>query len=724
MAATAPATGTVAADREGGAGLLTRGAAGPLRWIIQGLGVAIALAHIYLNTLATPSELHLAAFHFGAFGLLCALVYPAWHARTEGGRRAALALDAVLGLLAVGCFLYLILGETAFYARSSQFLPIDWVMTSVAALLAIEFTRRTTGNTIPIIIILFFTYVTVWGRYVPGMLTFPGLSVETMLFRGFYTDDGMLGNVAQIGARDIVMFILFGAFLMRSGAGDFIIDFARAIAGRLAGGPGFVAVIGSALFGTISGSAVANVVSTGVVTIPLMKRAGYSPRFAGAVEATASTGGQIMPPVMGAGAFVMASYLQIDYLYIAAVSVMPAMLYFLSVGFYVRIEAKKHNLSLVDENPPPLFKVVKDGAISFFAPIAVLVGMLIAGYSPAYAAGFGIIAVIVASWASPKKIGPLGILDALATGSRNMILTAVLLVAIGIVINAVTTTGLGNTFSLMINHWAGNNLLIALILIAIASLVLGMGLPVTAAYIVLATLSAPALADLILRQDIVAAIASGQLADSVKAVLMLVAPDQMGAIGQPMDSATAAALLDRVPAEMKRMVIDQTVLPQAVAAAMLAAHLIIFWLSQDSNVTPPVCLAAFAAAAIAKGPPMATGFTAWRLAKGIYIVPLLFAYTPYLGNSFWIDLELTIYCALALYAFAAAWEGYGEAPIPWPLRIVLAGCFLGLLWPNERMLHLASCAVLIPILAWNFRAGRRLSAGHRSGAVPSSRPLP
>src|SRR5690606_30611279 len=149
---------------------------------------------------------------------------------------------------------------------------------------------------------------------------------------------------------------------------------------------------------------------------------------------------------------------------------------------------------------------------------------------------------------------------------------------------------------------------------------------------------------------------SGQIADSVKAVLMLVAPDQMGAIGQPMDTATAAALLDRVPAELKRMVIDQTVLPQAVAAAMLAAHLIVFWLSQDSNVTPPVCLAAFAAAAIAKGPPMGTGFTAWRLAKGIYIVPLLFAYTPYLGNSFWIDLELSIYCALALYAFAAAWE--------------------------------------------------------------------
>ncbi|WP_374446743.1 TRAP transporter permease [Stella sp.] len=694
-------------DREGGSGLVTRGQSGPLRLAIHAVAILVALAHIYLNVLATPSELHLSAFHFASFGLLCALVYPAWHARSAAGRRLVLALDIVLGLIAVGCFLYLVLGETAFYARGSSFETIDWMMTAAAALLAVEFTRRTTGMTIPIIIIVFFTYVTVWGKYVPGMLTFPGLSFETMLFRGFYTDDGMLGNVAQIGARDIVMFILFGAFLMRSGAGDFIIDFARAVAGRLAGGPGFVAVIGSALFGTISGSAVANVVSTGVVTIPLMKRAGYSPRFSGAVEATASTGGQIMPPVMGAGAFVMASYLQIDYLYIAAVSVLPAILYFLSVGFYVRIEAKKHGLTLADENPPALLAVLRDGAISFFAPIAVLVGMLVSGYSPPYAAGFGIVAVVVASWLSPKKIGPAGILDALATGSKNMILTAVLLVAIGIVINAVTTTGLGNTFSLMINQWAGNNLLIALILIAIASLVLGMGLPVTAAYIVLATLSAPALADLILRQDLVAAIASGQIADSVKAVLMLVAPDQMAAIGQPMDSATAAALLDRVPAEMKRMVVDHTVAPQAVAAALLAAHLIIFWLSQDSNVTPPVCLAAFAAAAIAKGPPMGTGFTAWRLAKGLYIVPLLFAYTPFIGNSFWIDLELSIYCAFALYAFAVAWEGHGEAPVSWPVRIVLAGCFLALLWPNERLLHLAGVAVMIPLVVWNIRADRR-----------------
>ena len=695
-------------DREGGTGFATRGETGALRWIIYGISIAVALAHIYLNTMATPSELHLAAFHFASFGLLCALVYPGWKARTEKGRRLVLAIDVALGLMAVACLVYLVLGESAFYARSTQFHAIDWVMTAAAAILAVEFTRRTTGNTIPVIIIVFFTYVTVWGRYVPGMLTFPGLSFETMLFRGFYTDDGMLGNVAQIGARDIVMFILFGAFLMRSGAGDFIIDFARAVAGRLAGGPGFVAVIGSALFGTISGSAVANVVSTGVVTIPLMKRAGYSPRFAGAVEATASTGGQIMPPVMGAGAFVMASYLQIDYLYIAAVSVLPAILYFLSVGFYVRIEAKKHNLSLTDQNAPPLLRVLRDGAVSFFAPIAVLVGMLVSGYSPAYSAGFGMIAVIVSSWASPKRIGLRGILDALAAGSRNMILTAVLLVAIGVVINAVTTTGLGNTFSLMINQWAGNNLLIALVLIAIASLVLGMGLPVTAAYIVLATLSAPALADLILRQDLVAAISSGQLADSVKAVLMLVAPDQMAAIGQPMDPGAAGALLDRVPAEMKRMVIDQTVAPQAVAAALLAAHMIIFWLSQDSNVTPPVCLAAFAAAAIAKGPPMGTGFTAWRLAKGLYIVPLLFAYTPFLGNSLWIDLELSLYCALALYAFAAAWEGFGEAPIPWPLRVVLMACFVGLLWPNDRAIHLASCAVMLPILVWNIRLGRSL----------------
>ena len=230
------------------------------------------------------------------------------------------------------------------------------------------------------------------------MLTFPGLSLETMLYRTFHTDDGMLGNIASISATYVFMFVLFGAFLTRSGAGDFIMELAQALARRLIGGPGFVAVIGSALMGTISGSTVANVAATGVITIPMMKRAGFPPRFAAATEAAASTGGQIMPPIMGAGAFVMASYTNIPYMTIVSVSILPAILYFWSVACFVRIEAKRQGLEPETGEGPGVRAVLKRGGLQFFVPIAVLMALLIYGFTPTYAAGIGIIALIAASW--------------------------------------------------------------------------------------------------------------------------------------------------------------------------------------------------------------------------------------------------------------------------------------------------------------------------------------
>jgi len=705
-------------DREDASAHALRTLPGAARMGLSAFMVGLALLHIYFNTLGTWPELWTSVIHFSGFGFLCALLYPAWHGKTPGSRRAALAVDLALALLSLAVAAHLILGEEAFYAAGTAFRWTDWVFTVVAALLAIEFTRRTSGLIIPVMIVIAFTYVVWWGRYVPGMLTFPGLSLETMLFRSFYTEDGMFGNLAQISSGFVFMFILFGAFLMRSGAGTFIIDFARATTGRLTGGPGFVAVLGSALFGTISGSAVANTVSTGVITIPLMKRAGFSPKFAAGVEATASTGGQLMPPVMGAGAFIMANYTQVSYLTIAAVSILPAILYFISVAAYIRIRATKYRLTLVDDEAPRLIEVLKTGGLTFFVPVAVLIGMLVAGYTPTFAAGFGIAAAVVASWLTPNPMGPRAVIEALEMGCRNMILTAVLLIAIGLVVNAVATTGLGNTFSLMITRWAGSNLFIALVLVALASLVLGMGLPVTASYVVLATLSAPALADLILRNELIQVIADGNLPDAARAVLMLVAPDRAATLGQPMSSADAEALLALVPAEMTGMMREQLLSAETLTVAILSAHMIIFWLSQDSNVTPPVCIVAFAAAAIAKSPPMATGFTAWRLAKGLYIVPFLFAYTPFLGLDVWVDLEIALFAALALYAFAAAFEGHGEAALGWPLRIVLFACCIALLWPNERLLHLGGAAVFVAVMAFNLRAARRAGRPDAAAAQP------
>jgi len=674
-------------------------------------GALLAALSIYLNALGTWSESWVNVVHFGGFGALCALSYPAMQARTAAGARLVLLGDVVLAVLSLSLIAYMMLGEESFFARNAEFRWYDWVFTALAPLLAMEFIRRTTGLLIPAIMITAFTYVVLWGKYVPGMLTFPGLTLETMLYRTFYTDDGMLGNIASISATYVFMFVLFGAFLNKSGAGEFIIDFARALARRMVGGPGYVAVIGSALMGTISGSTVANVAATGVITIPMMKRAGFRPKFAAAVEASASTGGQIMPPIMGAGAFVMASYTGIPYLTIVAVSLLPALLYFWSVAVYVRIEAKRHNLAAIDPDAPSMGEALRRGGLQFFLPIGVLMGLLMAGFTPTYCAGAGILALIAASWLRKGYgMGPREVVEALSKGSSDMILTAVLLVGVGVVVNAIATTGIGNTFSLMINTWAGGNLLVALVLIALASLVLGMGLPVTASYVVLATLSAPALADLIAQSNLVEAVASGQIGDQAKAILMLVAPDHMAQIGQPMSLEAAQAMIALVPPDIARSFKEAALPAETLTIALLSAHMIIFWLSQDSGVTPPVCLTAFAAAAIARTPPMATGFVAWKVAKGLYIVPFLFAYTPMLGGSLWFDLEVSLFALFAIYAIAGAIDGHLEAPVPWLMRGILFAAGVALLWPNALWLHLAGMVVVIAGFAMNVTAARRAAA--------------
>ena len=463
-------------------------------------------------------------------------MYPAWRARRPGVRQAVLGLDLVLGLLALATAVYLILFEQALYDRGQTFSVGDWVFSTIAVLLAIELARRTSGLTIPIMTVVAITYVAWWGKYASGMFHFPGLTWETVLYRSYYGLDGMFGPIAQISATYVYMFVLFGAFLLRSGAGDFVIDLARVAAGRFVGGPGQVAVLASGLMGSISGSSVANVVTTGVITIPLMKRAGFTPRFAAGVEAAASTGGPLMPPIMGAGAFIMSTYTQISYLAIVAVSFLPAILYFLSVAFWVRIEALKKGVAPVRDDSLSLAQVLRTGGYALL-PLVMLIVLLVVGFTPTYAAGVSILAVIAASWLGKTPMGPRAILDALALGARNMVTTGLLLVSVGLVVNAIVTTGIGNTMSLMISDWAGGSLLLTLFLVALAAIVLGLGLPVTATYVILATLSAPALYVLIAQGQLVDLIASGTLPEQAKAIFMLTAPDAVAALGQPMPEA-------------------------------------------------------------------------------------------------------------------------------------------------------------------------------------------
>ncbi|GAB6261255.1 TRAP transporter permease [Photobacterium sp. R1] len=666
-----------------------------LTHFVTGFAVILALLHLWFNTLSTLPELWVSATHFAGFAVICALLYPA-HARLRHSK-IALSLDILIALGALACLVYIPLAEDDLYARGVKFVTADWVFSLLAIAIALELIRRTIGLFIPVLIVICLSYVVLWGKWVPGMFQFPGLSMETLLYRSFYSADGMFGPIARISWSYVFMFILFGAFLVRSGVGDFIIDLSKAAAGKIIGGPGFIAVLGSGLMGSVSGSSVANTVSTGVITIPMMRKAGFPARFAAGVEAAASTGGQLMPPVMGAGAFIMASYTQVPYVDIVAVSVVPALIYFLSVAFFVRIEAKRSGVHKIDTHSEPFLKVLFRGWHNLI-PIGVLVVLLVKGFTPTYAAGISILSVIVASWLSPNKMGPKAIIEALSMGGRNMATTAVLLVGIGLVVNVISTTGIGNTFSLMINEWAGGNLLVMLLLIALASLILGMGLPVTAAYIVLGTLSAPALYQLIAESQLLDLLVQGQLPEQAKAIFMLAAPDQLAALNAPMTMENAQRLLAMVPADFKSMLLEQSLGASAVTLALLSAHLIIFWLSQDSNVTPPVCLTAFAAATIARTPPMRTGLTAWKIAKGLYLVPLLIAYTALISHDWGEVLLIGGFAVIGTYALIAAIEGYLEGRLNVLGRLLLTADAAVLLWPGIDWWWRVVAAVIFAVL--------------------------
>lgn len=643
-----------------------------------------ALFHIYCNVFASISELWLSAIHFGGFCAICALMNN--EAQELSNRSISYWINIALAGTAILTSAYLILFEDALYARETEYILSDYVFSMIAIGLAIEFTRRTTGWFMPVLIILSLSYILFLGRYISGVFSFPGLSLETVLYRSFFTSEGMFGLTAQISSTFVFMFIIFGSFLLKSGAGDFIVQVAQCLTRRITGGAGLVSVIGSGLMGSITGSAVANTVSIGVITIPMMKRSGFPARFAAGVEAAASTGGALMPPVMGAGAFVLASYTQIPYLTVIAASALPALLYFLTVSYFVRIEAKRLGMTpVVEENAEKVSDVLKEGW-HFIIPLTVLVGFLIAGRTPTSSAAFAIISVIAASWLSTKPMRLTDIFDAVVGGVKTMVSTALLLVAVGIIINVVTTTGIGNAFSLMIVEWAQGNLFVTLILVALASLVLGMGLPVTASYIVLATLSAPLIFDLISQSQLLSALQTQDIPSNVAATIGLFGGDPVVA-------------LQEMPLEMKQLIRQEMIDPEMLTGMLLSAHLIIFWLSQDSNVTPPVCLASFAAAGIAGTKPMATGLTSWKVAKGLYLVPVLFAYSPLISGSWSERIEVFLWSSMGLYALAGILQWHLERKINLQIAVLLLLSAVLLMWtPFPIYYHVAGAAILFTII--------------------------
>ncbi len=686
-----------------------------LQWSIAAFSVVFGIWHILTNLVLNEPGLWQNAIHFAGFAFLAAIIYSGFRAHSD--KRWAVSLDLIYGLLVAMAALWVAGSESRLYeetltvtGQAWQFSFVDWFAGGLLLFAAVDLSRRVSGWVIPILIIISLAYILFLGEHMPGVFRAASLPLNDVLFRTLYNDEGMFGILASISSTNITLFMIFGGFLIVSGASDFVIELSKVVAGRVKGGAAFVAVLSSALTGTISGSAIANTASTGVITIPLMKTNGFRGRFAAGVEAAASTGGQLMPPIMGAGAFVMASYTSIPYSTIVSVSVVPAMLYFLSVAFIVRIEAMKYDVGSDQDLSIDKGKIIS-GGLTFIIPLTVMIWLLMSGVTPSYAASWAIAVLILVSWLNflvakilkrddfqPKIMNPTRISEAFMIGIRASILTGILLIAIGILNNSIVTSGIGNGFSLMIAQWSQGSIVLAIVLIGLASLFLGMGLPVTAAYIILAILCAPALAGIMADKVIVSQLVQGIADPAHAALFMLVDSPHVARISEGMSLENAQALMSSIPFEIAVTLRPVMVDSEQLTTYLLIAHLIIFWLSQDSNVTPPVCLAAFTAAGIAKSPPMATGFQAWKIAKGLYIVPLMFAYTPLISGNLLEVARVGFFALFGIYALNALMQYYAEGPLKlWYVPLLLIGV-AGSFWPLNLAANVLGAILVVVIV--------------------------
>ncbi|MBR9979689.1 MAG: TRAP transporter fused permease subunit, partial [Desulfatitalea sp.] len=408
------------------------------------------------------------------------------------GRNPTLS-DVLYALTSASVVFYWMTQFEALNYRAGAETELDSLISIVGIIVSMEVCRRVLGWSMTMIGagMLAFAY---FGPYLPEILAHRGFGVQRLANALFLTTNGVFGVMAGVLATYVILFIFFGAFLHKSGAGRFFIDLPLAAAGHTTGGPAKVAVMASALFGSVSGSAIANTVSTGAFTIPLMKRAGFKPHVAGAIEPAASIGGMFLPPIMGAGGFLMAELTGMPYTYIMGISVGPALLYFFSVFCMIHFEAKKHGLKGINDPDFPHWKVVLKKGWYYSLPLIIITVMMIMGRSPGYAAFWATISCIVISWINKEtRMGIPEIWDAIQTGARNTLIVGATVGVIGIIVGTISLSGMGLKFSDLIITLAGGSLLAAVFLIALASLVLGMGVPVTAAYLIVAVLAVPPL---------------------------------------------------------------------------------------------------------------------------------------------------------------------------------------------------------------------------------------
>lgn len=547
------------------------------------------------------------------------------------------ASDIVLAVATAITVVYWISQFEALNYRAGAENEVDKLVSIFGLILALEVCRRVLGWSITLIGIGMICFA-LFGPYLPEIIAHRGFRVERLATALFITTNGVFGVMASVLATYVILFIFFGAFLQKSGAGKFFIELPLAIAGRSVGGPAKVAVLSSALFGSVSGSAIANTVSSGAFTIPMMKRAGYKPHVAGAIEPAASIGGMFLPPIMGAGGFLMAELTGIPYAKIMLYSVGPAFLYFLSIYFMVHFEAKRTGLTGLPADEIPDWRDVLKTGWYFAIPLVIITWLLLSGRSAGNAAFWATLSCIVVSWVNREtRMGPKEIWEAIQTGARNTLIVGATIGVIGIIVGTISLTGMGLKFSDLIISMAGGSLILALLLVALASLVLGMGVPVTAAYLIIAVLAVPALGEL--------------------------------------------------------------------GVSIIAAHMIVYWLSQDSNITPPVCVAAYAGAAIAGADPWKTGWTSFRFAKMLYVMPILFAYVPaiLLDGSVWEVVQAFFSATLGTIAFGAFVMGYLRYQTNLITWVLLGAATILLYWPS--MITDAAGLILIAIIWWLQRNG-------------------
>lgn len=592
-----------------------------LTGIIILLSLVMAFFHLYSGGIQLFPATQQRAIHLGLAFALIFLLTPIFKKKSAEDeldedkvsehqqKGVSLWINVILASLSIGVGAYLTIQYLDLPLALSSPTTGMLIIATLVILLTLEVSRRMLGLALPIISVIFLVYAFI-GDKLPLMIQHSGYSFERIVTQIGLTNQGIFGIPLGVSASYIVLFVIFGSMLERSGAGAMFMDLALAAVGKYRGGAAKVSVVGSALFGSISGSQVANVVTTGVLTIPLMKRGGYKSEYAGAVEAVASTGGMILPPVMGAVAFLMADFLQVSYAQVALAALVPAILYFVAIFIMVDLRAAKDGLQAVaveeEENKVSVKELlIKKGHLML--PLVLLVYLLMIVQSPATTAAFwAIVSVpIVCLFRKETRMSFSQISKALQEGIKLSLMVVAACSSAGIVIGVIDMTGMGLRFSSVLIDLAGGSLLLLCILTMIASIIMGMGLPPVASYLILAILAAPAMVE-------------------------------MG-----------------VPA--------------------LAAHLFIFYYGTLSAITPPVALASYAAAGISRTSPMKVSLMSCRLALVAFIVPFMFIYGPALilvGSAGEIIFSI-ITALIGVYAIGVSLEGYFVSPLNMIHRIIL-----------------------------------------------------